>query len=134
MHLMSATSEVMPLENRPHHIGELAERFGITLRTIRFYEQKGLIRPRRIGANMRIFEAADVARLGLIVTCRGYRFTVDEIADLLRRRDELDPDAFRKLFLDALAARDAALGAEIAELEALRRDLAGYRADLTRRT
>lgn len=129
---MFAMSELMPVENRPHQIGELAERFGITLRTIRFYEQKGLIAPRRIGANMRLFDVADVARLGLIVACRRFRFTVEEIAELLAARDTLDPAAFRVRFLEAVTRRHAELTAEIADLEQTRRDLFVFLDDLRR--
>ncbi|MDK9697040.1 MAG: MerR family transcriptional regulator [Siculibacillus sp.] len=130
---MFAMSELMPVENRPHHIGELAEKFGITLRTIRFYEQKGLINPRRIGTNMRIFDVADVARLGLIVTCRRFRFTVEEISELLAARDALPADAFHTRLTETIARRHAELTAEISELEQVRSDLFGFLADLRRR-
>ena len=131
---MFAMSELMPVENRPHQIGELAERFGITLRTIRFYEQKGLIAPRRIGANMRLFDVADVARLGLIVACRRFRFTVEAIAELLAARDVLGPEDFRPHFAEALTRRHAELTAEIAEIEQVRHELFGFLSDSVRRT
>ena len=127
-----AASELIPIENRPHQIGELADRFGITLRTIRFYEHKGLIRPRRIGANMRIYDVADVARLGLIVTCRRFRFSVDEIAALLAARDALDAEAFHRRFTEVLARRHAELTSEIADLERTRGELFGFLTDLRR--
>jgi DNA-binding transcriptional MerR regulator len=129
---MFVTSELMPVENRPYQIGELAEKFGITLRTIRFYEQKGLIKPRRVGANMRIFGVDDVARLGLIVTCRRFRFPVEAIADLLADRDALGPVAFQPRFAEALTRRRAELTAEIAELEQVRHELYGFLNDMPR--
>ena len=64
----------------PHQIGELAEMFGITLRTIRFYEERGLLAPRRVSARTRLYDVADVARLSLIVACRRFGLTVDEVA------------------------------------------------------
>lgn len=127
---MFAMSELMPVEKRPYQIGELAEKFGITLRTIRFYEQKGLIRPRRVGANTRIFDTADVARLGLIVNCRRFRFTVEEIAELLAARDALDPESFRARFVESIARRHADLATEITELEQIRSELFGLLGDL----
>ena len=130
---MFAMSELMPVENRPYQIGELAEKFGITLRTIRFYEQKGLIAPRRIGANMRIFSVDDVARLGLIVACRRFRFTVEAIAELLTARDALGPEDFRPRFAEALTRRHAELTAEIADLEQVRHELFGFLNDTARR-
>ena len=47
-------------------IAELCTEFGITLRTIRFYEDKGLLKPRRIN-NTRVYNRRDRARLALIV-------------------------------------------------------------------
>jgi DNA-binding transcriptional MerR regulator len=127
-----ALPELMPIENRPHQIGELAEKFGITLRTIRFYEQKGLIEPRRVGARTRIYGIDEVARLGLIVTLRRFRFTVDEIADLLALRDTLGADAFPPRLVEALAKRRAELDDEIAELQIVRAELDGLVGGLER--
>ncbi|WP_333825946.1 MerR family transcriptional regulator [Pinisolibacter sp.] len=130
---MFVMSELIPVENRPYQIGELAEKFGVTLRTIRFYEQKGLMKPRRIGSNMRIFDAADVARLGLIVTCRRFRFTVDEIAALLTLRDRLGAQEFRAHLVAALTARRAALVEEIEESRKLIDELGGFLTGLDHR-
>ena len=130
---MFAMSELIPVENRPYQIGELAEKFGVTLRTIRFYEQKGLMKPRRIGANMRIFDAADVARLGLIVACRRFRFTVDEIAALLALRDRLGVQEFGAHLVVALKARRTALIEEIEETEKVLGELSGFLTGLDHR-
>ena len=123
---MFVMSELIPVENRPYQIGELAEKFGVTLRTIRFYEQKGLMNPRRIGANMRISVSAAVARLGLIVTCRRFRFTVEEIAALLSLRDRLGAKEFRAHLVVALKARHAALTEEIDETKKVLGELSGF--------
>ena len=63
-------------------IGELAAEFDTTLRTIRFYEDQGLLSPRRDGLN-RVYSHRDRARLTLI--CRGKRlgFSLAEIKDFL---------------------------------------------------
>lgn len=67
---------------RTFSISELAEEFQITPRTIRFYEDQGLIAPRRDGLN-RVYSHRDRARLVLI--CRGKRlgFSLAEIKDFL---------------------------------------------------
>ncbi|MCI5078205.1 MerR family DNA-binding transcriptional regulator [Oricola sp.] len=49
-----------------YRIGELSKEFDVTLRTLRFYEDKGLLSPRRIG-NTRLYSRADRARLKLIL-------------------------------------------------------------------
>jgi hypothetical protein len=50
-------------------IGEMARQFGVTLRTLRFYEDKGLISPLREGAT-RLYSRRDKARLKLILLVR----------------------------------------------------------------
>jgi DNA-binding transcriptional MerR regulator len=67
---------------RTFTISELAEEFQVTARTIRFYEDQGLISPRREGLN-RIYTHRDRGRLVLI--CRGKRlgFSLAEIKDFL---------------------------------------------------
>ncbi len=64
-------------------IGELADEFGLTPRTIRFYEDKGLLTPAREN-NQRVYSHRDRVRLGLI--CRGKRlgFTLTEIKEFLK--------------------------------------------------
>lgn len=63
-------------------IGELAKQFGITLRTLRFYEDKGLISPKRDGA-MRLYSRRDKARLKLILLGRKVGFSLREVKQML---------------------------------------------------
>lgn len=63
-------------------IRQLAETFGVTARTLRFYEQKGLLTPRRRGAT-RLYSAADRARLALILRGKRVGFSLDEIKEML---------------------------------------------------
>ena len=63
-------------------IRELAEEFGVTPRTLRFYEQKGMITPERRGAS-RIYSAADRARVELILRGKRVGFALDEIKEIL---------------------------------------------------
>lgn len=69
-------------EERTFTISELADTFQVTPRTIRFYEDQGLLSPRRDGLN-RVYSHRDRARLTLI--CRGKRlgFSLAEIKDFL---------------------------------------------------
>ncbi|MCW1970728.1 MAG: MerR family transcriptional regulator [Anaerolineae bacterium] len=64
-------------------IGELSEELGITTRTIRFYEERGLISPTRSEGNQRIYSRKDRGRLKLILRHRDGGFTLDELRELL---------------------------------------------------
>jgi DNA-binding transcriptional MerR regulator len=63
-------------------IGDLANEFGLTLRTLRFYEDKGLIHPRRDGLS-RLYSRRDRARLTLIMLGRKVGFSLNEIKQML---------------------------------------------------
>ena len=63
-------------------IGEVAREFGLTLRALRFYEDKGLIAPRREGST-RLYSRGDIARLKLIVLGRKAGFSLREIKQIL---------------------------------------------------
>lgn len=67
-----------PEGGRTYTISELAEEFGLTPRTLRFYEDEGLVSPGRDGQN-RVYTHRDRARIMLI--CRGKRlgFSIGEI-------------------------------------------------------
>ena len=68
-------------------IGDLAGQFGITLRALRFYEDKGLITPQRHGTT-RLYDYRDRARLKLILLGRKVGFSLREVKQLL---DLYDP-------------------------------------------
>lgn len=63
-------------------IGELAQEFEVSLRTIRFYEDKGLLKPKRVGAT-RLFSRRDRARLKLIMLGRKVGFSLREVKQML---------------------------------------------------
>jgi DNA-binding transcriptional MerR regulator len=63
-------------------IGDLAREFGVTHRTLRFYEDKGLISPRREGLN-RIYSRRDRARLKLVILGKKVGFPLAEIKKML---------------------------------------------------
>ncbi|MBP1853482.1 MerR family transcriptional regulator [Rhizobium halophytocola] len=69
----------------PIAIAEMAELFGVTHRTLHFYEQKGLLTCGRDGAR-RVYSDGDVARMALISLCRDVGMPVAAIQDLF---DEL---------------------------------------------
>ena len=63
-------------------IGDLADEFDVTLRTLRFYEDKNLIHPRRDGTS-RLYSRKDRARLKLILLGKRVGFSLSEIKEML---------------------------------------------------
>ena len=97
------------MEARTRTIGELAREFGVTLRTIRFYEDQGLLSPERQG-RARIFHDRDRVRLQLIIRGRRLGFTLDEIAHVINMYDETPGEAGQLEFLiNDIGRRRAAL-------------------------
>ncbi|WP_142020084.1 MerR family transcriptional regulator [Bosea vestrisii] len=68
-------------------ISDLARDFGVTLRTLRFYESRGLLAPARSGM-MRIYSARDRARLALILKGKQLGFTLVEIRAMLANEEK----------------------------------------------
>ena len=68
-------------------IGDMAKHFDVTLRTLRFYEDKGLIHPKREG-NTRLYTQKDVTRLELIMLGRRVGFSLREVKQIM---DLYDP-------------------------------------------
>ena len=64
-------------------IAELAERLGVTKRTLRYYEEIGLISPDRSVANNRLYSAATQERARLVSRLRWADISMDEIAAAL---------------------------------------------------
>ena len=69
-----------------HTITDLAKEFGITTRTIRHYEDEGLLSPRREGQN-RLFSNRDRVRLKLALRGKRLGFTLAEIRELFNLYD-----------------------------------------------
>jgi DNA-binding transcriptional MerR regulator len=90
-------------------IAELAAEFDVTLRTIRFYEDLGLISPARRGTQ-RVFTARDRIRLKLILRGRRLGMTLDEIRTIIDMYDA-EPGEVGQLhyLLEQLEARRADL-------------------------
>lgn len=104
-------------------VGELAAELGVTPRALRFYEDRGLVRPRRVGRR-RVYDRRDRARLMLILRGRRLGFSLEEIAEWLALYDA-DP-AHRRQTRYLLARVEA----RMAELEAKKRDLERTLAEL----
>ena len=84
---MANATELSGPTNEYLRIGDMAKEFGVTLRTLRFYEDKGLIQPRREG-NTRLYTHRDVTRLKLIMLGRKIGFSLREVKQIM---DLYDP-------------------------------------------
>ena len=69
-----------------YSISDLASEFGVTTRTIRFYEDQGLVSPRRVGAT-RVFSNRDRVRLKLALRGKRLGFSLAEIRELFELYD-----------------------------------------------
>jgi DNA-binding transcriptional MerR regulator len=118
-----ATLQDAPQE-ASYSISALAKEFGITTRTIRFYESRGLISPERVGFARR-YSKRDRARLMLILRGRNLGFGIEDVSEYLSLYDS-DPCqlAQTRLLLDKV---EAAIG----DLETKRRDIERSLADLS---
>ncbi|MBL1406694.1 MAG: transcriptional regulator [Hyphomicrobiales bacterium] len=67
-------------------IGDLAKEFGVTLRALRFYEDRGLLEPKRSGST-RLYSLEDRQRLKLILLSKRVGFSLVEIQEILSVHD-----------------------------------------------
>ncbi|MER8161807.1 MerR family transcriptional regulator [Streptomyces sp. NPDC094472] len=82
------------MDGKHMQIGEVAARTELSLRTIRHYEETGLVVPSaRSRGGFRLYTEADVARLMVIRRMKPLGFTLDQMRDLLEATDRLDSDA-----------------------------------------
>jgi DNA-binding transcriptional MerR regulator len=68
-------------------ISELAAQLAISPSSIRFYEEKGLIRPGRTSGNQRLYTKKDRTRMKLILRGKRLGFSLDEIAEMIGLAD-----------------------------------------------
>ncbi|WP_342508707.1 MerR family DNA-binding transcriptional regulator [Sporosarcina sp. FSL K6-2383] len=64
-------------------ITEVAKIYGVSTRTIRYYEELGLLQPDRTEGNKRIYSKAESVKLQLIFRGKRYGFTLDEIKEMI---------------------------------------------------
>lgn len=112
-------------------IGDMAREFGVTLRALRFYEDKGLLHPRREGTT-RLYSRQDRGRLKIILRGRRLGFSLRDVKQIIdlydphgsnSRQLRLALDKSEKQLMRLKKQRDT-LSAAIEELD---RDMASYR-------
>ncbi|MCX7148634.1 MAG: MerR family DNA-binding transcriptional regulator [Rhodocyclales bacterium] len=106
-----------PGEGELYGITELAQEFAISLRAIRFYEDKGLLAPRRINGG-RAYTRRDRVRLGLILRGKAVGMSLAEIEHILSLYGDHGEGHAKQL--DYLVGR---IDAAMAELDTRRRNI-----------
>jgi DNA-binding transcriptional MerR regulator len=109
-------NEPVTLEAQTWSIAELAAEYDVTLRTIRFYEDRGLLNPERRGT-VRVYHPRDRVRLGLILRGKRLGFSLDEIATIVDMYDAEPGEEGQLVYLLNQ------IGTRRAELEQRRRDI-----------
>jgi DNA-binding transcriptional MerR regulator len=104
-------------------IAQIAEEFGVSHRTVRYYEDKGLITPERRGTT-RVFHPRDHVRLALVLRGKRLGFPLDEIRRIVDMYDDQPGEAGQLTYLLGQ------IGDRRAELEERRRDVDAALAEL----
>jgi DNA-binding transcriptional MerR regulator len=98
-------------------IGDLSREFGVTLRTLRFYEDKALLNPKRQGTS-RFYSRRDRARLKLVLMGKKVGFSLGEIKDMLDLYDLKDGQVTQlKVALDKFERQAALLRQQKQDVE-----------------
>lgn len=106
-------------------IGELADRMGISVPTIRYYEQIGLLRRAlRQAGNQRVYTRGDVERLTFIRRCQEFDFSIDQVRARVALLD--DPGNSCMGARDLAASHLDAVRAKMRELKALEPSLVSF--------
>lgn len=116
---------------KTYTIGDLARDFGVTLRTLRFYEDRGLLSPKRDGA-ARIYDARDRSRLAVILKGKQLGFTLTEIREMLAEERGEEPGSDLKLSLARVDDQIAHLQNQKQEIEQALAELTAHRDSLLR--
>ncbi|WP_345779238.1 MerR family DNA-binding transcriptional regulator [Vibrio sp. Isolate25] len=105
-----------------YKISELAKEFDITTRSIRFYEDMGLIQPERKGS-MRVYQRRDRVRLKLILRGKRLGFSLAEIRDLLELYDTNQIDTQLIKMLKIIDEKEAVLKRQLEDITIVLDDL-----------
>lgn len=108
---------------KTYTIAELAKEFGITHRTIRYYEEQGLIAPQRQGQE-RVYSDKD--RVALVLVLRGKRigFSLAECRNLIELYDPQEGNKKQlNIMLEKISERRAALEQQMLDIQKIQQEL-----------
>ncbi|CAM2176445.1 TPA: MerR family transcriptional regulator [Burkholderia cepacia ATCC 25416] len=118
-------------------VSDAASRLGVTPRTLKYYEERGLVTPSRSEGRYRLYDEADLERFARILRLRALGFSLHGITEMLKRPLEETGDGRRRYSeaslrdirtglaeqVDTLDRRIAAVQRELKEAVALRKEL-----------
>jgi DNA-binding transcriptional MerR regulator len=121
-------------QKNSYTISELADELEISPSSIRFYEDKGLIRPQRTPGNQRLYLKKHRARLKMILRGKRFGFTLDEIGEMIGMEDmqmnEVEQINRSQMFFDKKIEE---IRYRRAELDYMEKDLLSFKQKLERR-
>src|SRR5512139_2152884 len=121
----------MKLKSREDHqqIGELARTLGITTRTLRLYEQLGLIDPpQRTEGGIRYYTKEDIRRIRFVLKVKELGLSLKQMQELAEiYRQTKMPDRIMPRLIEILDAHTDAIHRKIGKLSSLARDISEYR-------
>jgi len=117
-------SDIPAPQLRTFTIGELAKMFEVTPRTIRFYEQEGLLAPRRQGQK-RIYREKDRVRLKLTLRGKRLGFSLAEIREVVMMYDAMPDGNARQLqrLLEIIDGKRAELDRQLDDIRLMRLEM-----------
>ncbi|MEA3093867.1 MAG: MerR family transcriptional regulator, repressor of the yfmOP operon [Caballeronia sp.] len=118
-------------------VRDAAERLGVTPRTLKYYEERGLVAPSRSEGRYRLYDENDLERFGRILRLRSLGFSLHGIVEMLKRplekteagQNRYSPDSLAEIRqglqqqLDAIDTRIESVRRELKEAQAVRAEL-----------
>ena len=121
----------MKLKTREDHqqIGELSRSLGVTTRTLRLYEQMGLITPpQRTEGGIRYYTKDDIRRIKFVLKLKELGLSLQQMQELAEMyRETKMPDKIMPRLIELLDSHTDAIRRKIERLSSLARDIAEYR-------
>jgi len=118
-------------------VRDAAERLGVTPRTLKYYEERGLVTPSRSEGRYRLYDENDLERFGRILRLRSLGFSLHGIVEMLKRplektaagQNRYSPESLADIRqglqqqLDAIDTRIESVRRELKEAQAVRAEL-----------
>ena len=121
----------MRLSNEDHmQISDLAKMLGITTRTIRLYEQLGLVEPpKRTDGKVRYYEKKDIKRFKFVLKVKELGLSLEEMKELadLFEKEKKVPDKIMPRLIELLETHLNSIKQKVATLQSLERDITAYK-------
>lgn len=116
--------------NEYYQIGEAANMLGITTRTIRYYEEIGLMTPpKRLDGGIRVYDKDDIKRLKFILKLKELGISLKEMQELANiYKIHQAPENIMPRLIEILDEHISKIDAKIAKLASLRNDILEYKA------